>query len=292
MSITDRPPHLTDLQVAYFEVFEAVSAPAMTLFRELGSRRIPREIAVHAILAAALFGRLVEASQAVAFLVWRGFAWDAAILLRAALEALIRLRVASSKPEATGRMIYSDILEKIKFNSPDVEAAVEAASGELPPETKQELELLRRKLDELKRMWGTPKKITVAELAREADLYALYQTVYRFTSAYVHLSLRGIDEYVLKSEDGIPEAIRVGPTALRADVHIALLIKFLLQGMEAIGKLYHLPPPIGLREAVDRLRELEPDIPSNILADWFNTKRDAGGGETPNSTSRKLHNYQ
>src|SRR5258706_16193167 len=89
----------------YFDVFGEINSLAhkQLCSLELSSTEHRK------VYAACLFGRLLEACQAVVVLAARGFEQDSATLVRIALEAYLRLKVACTKPELAQKVVDSDI---------------------------------------------------------------------------------------------------------------------------------------------------------------------------------------
>lgn len=241
----------------FFAVFEGLSHEAIYLFKRLDG--LPMDFP--AFLAAALFGRVIEATQAVALLTWHGFSQDASISLRTALEALFRLRLSISKPDWAKTLANADLLERIKMYS----LVVDGFFGDLPEDERADFARRRDALQELKRELN-PQRLKIEELARETGLQLLYQTIYRSTSSYVHLSLRALGEYMVEDPGGFYSGLHFGPSGQRADFHIFGASELLRLAVETVLTRFRVQPrdeltsvlasfyklrPIGVQEAAD-----------------------------------------
>jgi len=256
------PSYLPPAYKGYFGAFHVTRDRAAALFSEMRSLPLTPSL----LLARGLFGRLLDVTQSVAVLTWHGRAWDATILLRVSLETLIRFRAAAIDPELADRMVYSDILEKERLVSPDAEAA----TGDWSAPERAKLNEIRGNLASLRdrfRRKGYREKgrIRISQLARVCGLEHLYESVYRFSSAYVHFSLRAIDEYIIKDDQGLPKQLEFAPTALRGDFHLLTSISFLLLGIETSVIGFDLRPPADLPDVLGKLAEIGVDPPPALV---------------------------
>jgi len=232
----------------FFEVFSSINERA---YEFLVSIEVERGDRLRND-AATLFGRLLESCQAVVLLSCRGLEQDAACLVRVSLEALLRLMAGCEKRELAQKVIEADVLERLKL----VNLAIEGKAGTRSLASDPELEARKDELEKL-RDTRCSRRVSTEEIARNVGQLPLYNTVYRLTSKYVHLSPRALEEYLDDTPDGKLKAMKHGPTDRKLELHLFSVSEFLLIGMSVLRRHLNLPEPDGFQDAISQFKRLK-----------------------------------
>jgi len=239
-------------QQSFVESFTEVMALAYRLVSTIeGSSDDKR-----AVYANALFARLLQASEAVACVSAYGYAQDAAVILRVALEAFLKLAVVCEEPELAEKAFNAELIEDRKI----IDAALERAS---PSRTEEERRFATSRRDEIRRMEkaGKLEQIDRRSLAKKVSQVDLYDTVFRLTSQYVHPSRRALEEFVIRDGEGKLKAILVKQCADTFPIYVYTALDFVLKGMTYLMELLGVEAPEGYRATVERYKKLEPQWP-------------------------------
>lgn len=149
------------------------------------------------VVAAALFGRALSSFQAAYILVERGMIADARTIVRSSAESAIVLSALVKDATVCERLLDSHHWHHYKIRNEylkDSQALAEMTSQEIAS-THAAIAEIEKNCPKIKDIKGNPVKI--AELARQAGVMALYNTVFRFTSGdAAHTSLDSLNRHI------------------------------------------------------------------------------------------------
>jgi hypothetical protein len=246
----DKAGRLTADSAEYFDHFSSINRVAHDLFRDNAlfqhvslQRRMSSEL-----FAVCLFIRLVEDCQAAVLLASRGFEQSVAVLVRIAIEALLKLILAFKDPPFFRIVLEADVLDQIKL------LGVALSEDDLTEEQRRLFEKQRKKL-KLLSCTKDIKDIPTIRLAEKAGQLKLYNSAFRLASNSVHLSPRALVEFV-ELRDGKPYSIVIDVHNRFMRLHVATVTEFVLIATKVMANIFRVELPPVVTEVEGWLTQL------------------------------------
>jgi hypothetical protein len=196
------------------------------------------------IIAAGLMVKLLNDMQAAILLVERGLGVQAGILIRTGVETLIILSNVWRFDDFWRSYVYSDQSIRLKL-SRAIQSNKSVAFDEVRPYITPEI--ISQLDQEIKDKGITEEK--VIELAKRANLMALYDAHYRIFSQNVHSSPRIIEKYCLFDQNDEPTELKWYPQIEGIEGELTSIPRIMLLGVAATSGIFGL----NLDEDIARL---------------------------------------
>lgn len=176
------------------------------------------------LMGAPLYSRILANYQALLILSKRGMLDQAYIVLRVLVESLFYLAAISNEPEFA--------IEYVRYEEHQRKATLSKLKRykESKDKTDPEIEITTRKIQEIEKeiIEGNIKKFPTEQVAHKAGLHDWYDTVYAFSSSFVHTSARSLESHIVLKGEG--EEIK----ELKNEPNIEGIIFPLSTGIEAM----------------------------------------------------------
>ncbi|EEF26623.1 conserved hypothetical protein [Ricinus communis] len=220
--------------------FDAASA-----FNDLGMLMLPVAKADQSdnqqLVAATLYGRTLTSYQAAYLLTERGMLADARTIVRAAAETAICLCAVVEKPSVIDLLIQRHFFHHRRLRTswlhePQARAALTDADIQA---LKAGIEQIDSECPDIAKMKRDP--VSIADLARDAGVTALYNVVYRSASGdAAHTSPDALNRHVKADMQGNIHGLKFGPETDDLPATLSDAISVLAHALHAVRQLFQL----------------------------------------------------
>lgn len=202
------------------------------------------------LIAATLFLRTLGSFQALYLLAERGLLADARTILRSATETVIWLVAVGKNEEVCNYLVAGDKSHRQKLGKAWLE--IPQAVTEMTASEKTTTE------DAIQSIHIEKASTKIADLARKADVEALYQTIYRLTSGdAAHPTLGALSRHVEEDANGYIRGLKFGPDVGDLEKTLFDAISVLGFAIDAVVKLFQIQNVEGeLSELVKNWKKL------------------------------------
>lgn len=198
---------------------------------------VPSQTDNREVLAALIFGRVLQSFQGTIMLAEKGLASDARTLIRSAAESAIALGGLASGLDLVGLMQEDhdkQVLSQANSLLGDEEKLAENASAE-------QVDRLRATVADIKKRYasGGPTRINWGSVASRSGFNDLYALIYRPMSGDgAHVTLAGLTRHIEEAFSGKVSALRFGPDALDLNDTLQASASVALHALEALGRIF------------------------------------------------------
>lgn len=214
-------------------------------FNALGMRVLPaakvNQSSNQQVVAAALYGRILTSFQAAYILTERGMLSDARTVVRAAAETAIVLCALIRDSSICDLLIdrhfwHHSKLRNAWLNDPQ---AIAEMTGEQVNAIKATITEAAKTHPKAQQFKGDP--ISIATLARQAGVMALYNAIYRSTSGdAAHTSIDALNRHIRADTDANIVGLKFGPPADDLPATLSDAISVLGHALQAVIDLFQL----------------------------------------------------
>lgn len=215
-------------------------------FNELGMRVLPAAKADQSsnqqVVAAALYGRTLTSFQAAYILAERGMLSDARTVVRAAAETAIVLCAVIQDSSVCNLLIDRHFWHhrKLRYawlNDPQAVAEMTSEQVDAVKATVTEADKTHPRAQQLK---GDP--VSIATLAQQAGVTALYNAIYRSTSGdAAHTSIDALNRHISADAQANIVGLKFGPAADDLPATLSDAISVLGHALQAVIDVFRLP---------------------------------------------------
>lgn len=214
-------------------------------FNNLGMRVLPAvnadQTSNQQLVAAALYGRTLTSFQATYILTERGMLADARTVVRAAAETVIVLCAVVKDPAVCDLLIdrhfwHHRKLRNAWLDDPQARAEMTPQEVDAVKAMNADADTSRPQAKELKR-----DPVKIVDLANDAGLVVLYNTVYRATSGdAAHTSIDALDRHIRADAQGNIQGLKFGPEVHDLPATLSDAMSVLGYALNAVTELFPL----------------------------------------------------
>lgn len=205
------------------------------------------------LLGAPLYSRVLANYQALLVLSMRGMLDQAYTVLRVLIESLFYLAAISNEPEfAVEYVQYEEHQRKSTLGK--LKRYKESQDKNDP-----EIEKAASKIREIEKeiAEGNIKKFPAEQVAHKAGLHEWYDTVYAYTSSYVHTSARSLESHIVLKE-GSEDILELKNEPIINGIHFPLStgIEAMLVAVSSVCKIFALDEPPEISDFRENFQSL------------------------------------
>ncbi|WP_175805410.1 DUF5677 domain-containing protein [Burkholderia ambifaria] len=210
------------------------------------------------VVAAALYGRALASYQAAFLLAERGLISDARTVVRAAAETVIILSAVVKDSGVCDLLFDRHVwhhakLRRAWLNDPQ---ALAHMTPDLIATVKKTLAEIEAQFSQAKALKKDP--VAISDLAKKAEVMALYNGVYRLTSGdAAHTTLDSLNRHIRVDSNGDIAGMKFGPSGDDLPQTLADAMSVLGFALHAVADLFQIPDLIdNLTSAVAEYKAL------------------------------------
>lgn len=189
------------------------------------------------MLVAALFLRVLQHFQAGILLLSKGLIASGKVAIRAELEAVFAVRAVAANETNMRAFVNDDLHERLQLikkarehhDYPILQRLREAISDADFVQLKERV-----------RLANATKKVTTAELSKQAELHYLYVSAYRILSRAAHSGVRELEAYLITRPDGEVGEIDYAPELDEVRDMLLTACDFILLGSDAVCRQFEI----------------------------------------------------
>lgn len=209
------------------------------------------------LMGAPLYSRVLANYQALLILSKRGMHDQAYIVLRVLVESLFFLAAISKEPEFA--------IEYVKYEEHQRKSTLSKLKRykETQDKSDPEIEKASRKIHEIEMeiIDGNIRKYPTEQVAFKAGLHDWYDTVYAFTSSYVHTSARSLESHIILKEEGTEiTELKNEPIIDGIDFPLSAGVEAMLVAISSICKIFCINEPDELAKFGETFRALMKEV--------------------------------
>lgn len=194
------------------------------------------------VVAAALYGRALASYQAAFLLAERGLISDARTVVRAATETVIILSAVVKDAGVCDLLFDRHVLHHAKLRRAwlnDPQALAHMTPDQIST-TKETLAEIEAQFSQVKTLKKDP--VTISDLAKKAEVMALYNGVFRVTSGdAAHTTLDSLNRHIRVDENGDIAGMKFGPSSDDLPTTLSDAISVLGFALHAVADLFQIP---------------------------------------------------